>query len=188
MYGITELKKGTVIELDGTPYQVVDYSQKVMGRGGSIVNVRVKSLVDGRTLDKTFKGNEKIAAAALERQTAQFLYADGQSAHFMDKTTFEQFVLDEELVSDDMGFLPEGAEVKVQLFEGRAIGIELPVKVALKVVSAPQVAKGDTQSTVLKEVTLETGRGLQAPIFIKVGDTIIVDTRGGGSYVERAKI
>jgi elongation factor P len=187
MYGITELKKGTLIELEGTPFQVVDYSQKVMGRGGSIVNVRIKSLKDGRVLDKTFKGSEKISAAEIERKSAQFLYTDETAAHFMDKKTYEQFAISKEAVGDALKFLPEGAEATVQLFDSRPIGVELPVKVKLKVVQAPDVVKGDTQSTVQKQVELETGTIISAPIFVKAGDMLVVDTRAGGRYVERAK-
>jgi elongation factor P len=187
VYGITELKKGTLIDLDGTPYQIIDYSQKVMGRGGSIVNVRVKSLTDGKVLDKTFKGSERIAPADVDAKPVQFLYVDGNSAHFMDEKTFEQFEISLELLGDSLNFLPEGATAKIQLYEGKPIGVEVPIKVSLKVISSPEVVKGDTQSTVQKEVTLETGHKIQTPIFIRTGETIIVDTRQGGAYVERAK-
>lgn len=186
MYGITELKKGTVIELDGTPFQVVDYAQKVMGRGGSIVNIKIKSLKDGRVLDKTFKGNERVSAAEIERKAAQFLYADDSGANFMDRQTYEQFAIGQDALGDCLNYLPEGADASIQLFEGQPIGIEMPVKVKLKVAQAPDVVRGDTQSTVQKQVELETGATIQAPIFIKTGDTIVVDTRDG-SYVERAK-
>lgn len=186
MYGITELKKGTVIELNGTPFLVVDYSQKVMGRGGSIVNVRIKSLKDGKLLSKTFKGSEKVNAAQIERKTAQFLYTDGTRAHFMDQKTYEQFVLSTDIVGDYLKYLPEGSDCLVQLFEGQPIGLELPVKVKLKVTQAPDVVRGDTQSTVQKQVELETGAAIAAPIFVKAGDVLVVDTRDG-SYVERAK-
>lgn len=186
MYGITDLKKGTVIELDGDPYRVVEYAQKVMGRGGSIVNVKIKNLIDGRVLDKTFKGSDKIAAAEIERKSVQFLYADGTEVHVMDTTTYEQFVLPKNVVKDVLSFMPEGSQAQLQMHEGKPIGIELPVKVPLKVDEAPDVVKGDTQSTVMKEVKLETGAKAQTPMFIKTGDTIIVDTRDG-SYVERAK-
>lgn len=186
MYGITDLKKGTLIDIDGIPYQVVDYAQKVMGRGGSIVNIKIKSLVDGRVLDKTCKGNEKIMAAMVDRKKSQFLYKDSQSAHFMNQDTYEQFAIPLDIANQYLPYLPEGAETQVQLYEGNPIGIELPVKVPLKVVESPDVVKGDTQSTVQKEITLETGTKMLAPIFIKSNDVIVVDTRDG-SYVERAK-
>lgn len=187
MYGITELKKGTLIDIDGEPFQVVEYSQKVMGRGGSIVNVKIRSLIDGKVLAKTYKGNEKIPAAQVERRRVQFLYADDQAAHFMDEATYDQFEIPADTASESLPYLPEGAHAQLQFYEGAAIGLELPIKVQLKVIQAPDVVKGDTQSTVHKEVQLETGATIQAPIFIKSGDTIVVDTRDGGSYVERAK-
>lgn len=187
MYGITDLKKGTLIDIDGTPYQIVDYAQKVMGRGGSIVNVRIKSLRDGKVLDKTFKGSDKVAPAEVDTKPVQFLYQEGGKGHFMDDQTYEQFEIGLDLLGDSLNFLPEGGRAKIQLFEGQAIGLELPIKVALRVVTAPDVVKGDTQSTVQKEVVLETGHQIQAPLFIKAGETIVVDTRQGGSYVERAK-
>lgn len=186
MYGITDLKKGTVIEYENQPYRVIEYAQKVMGRGGSIVNVKIKNLVDGRVLDKTFKGSEKIAAAEIQRKTVQYLYADETEVHVMDTADYSQFTLPISIVKDALNYLPEGAEAQLELYDGQPIGLELPIKVPLKVTQAPDVVKGDTQSTVMKEVTLETGATVQTPIFIKTGDTIIVDTRDG-SYVERQK-
>jgi elongation factor P len=186
MFGITELKKGTLIDIDGEPYQVVDYAQKVMGRGGSIVNVKIKSLADGKVLAKTYKGNEKIAAAQVDRKKAQFLYADATSAFFMDKATYEQFEIPLGTTKEALPYLPEGASVQIQVYNDAPIGLELPVKVKLTVTKAPDVVKGDTQSTVQKYITLETGAEIQAPIFIKQGDSVIVDTRNG-AYVERAK-
>src|SRR3990167_8666293 len=96
---ITDLKKGTIFQLDGTPYRVVEYAQKVMGRGGSIVNVKIKSLIDGRVLDKTFKGNESIDSADVTNQSVQYLYSDGGKFHFMDEDTYEQFEISDNIIS-----------------------------------------------------------------------------------------
>jgi len=186
MYSITDLKKDTLIQLDGVPYKVIDYAQKQMGRGGSIVNLRIKNLLDGSVIPKTFKGQEKVEPADVSNQKVQFLYADGDAGHFMDETTYEQFEIGADLLGDGLKFLKEGASAQAQLFEGRVINVELPIKVPLKVTDSPDVVKGDTQSTVLKTVTLENGTEVQTPIFIKTGDTIIIDTRDGG-YVERQK-
>src|SRR5215213_5470574 len=95
--GVTDLKKGQIFQLDGVPYRVVEYSQKVMGRGGSIVNVKIKSLIDGKVLDKTFKGNESIEAADITNQTVQYLYSDGTTFFFMNQETFEQFEVSTDL-------------------------------------------------------------------------------------------
>src|SRR6185437_3543348 len=98
---ITNLKKGTLFQLDGVPYRVVDYAQKVMGRGGSIVNVRIKSLLDGKVLEKTFKGNEQLDSADITNQNVQYLYNDGKTFYFMREDTFEQFEVATELVGDN---------------------------------------------------------------------------------------
>jgi len=185
MLSITDLKKDTLIQLDGVPYRVVDYAQKQMGRGGSIVNTKLKNLLDGSVLQKTFKGNEKIDEASVSQQKAQFLYAD-TALHFMDEQTFEQFSVDPSLVGRVKDFLKEGQTVTAQKFDERVMSVDLPTKIELTVTDAPDVTKGDTQSTVMKTVTLETGAQLQVPIFIKSGDAIVIDTRDL-SYVERAK-
>lgn len=186
MYSITDLKKDTIIQLDGTPYKVIEYAQKQMGRGGSIVNVRVKNLLDGSVIPKTFKGQEKIEPADVDNKKMQFLYGEGETLHFMDETTYDQFEVQKSLVGDPAVFLKEGSNAEIQFFNGRVINVELPIKVDLGVTDAPNVVKGDTQSTVLKEVTLETGAKVQTPMFVKAGDTVVIDTRDG-SYVERKK-
>lgn len=186
MYSITDIKKGTVIELGGEPFIVTEYAQKQMGRGGSIVNVKVKSLLDGHVIGKTYKGNDKIAPASLERREVQFLYKSGEQVHFMDKANFEQFELSTEMLGDKINYLVEGNSVDAQLFKGRVVSIDLPIKLPLKVVYAEDVVKGDTQSTVQKSVELETGAKVMVPLFIKTGDIVIIDTRDG-TYVERQK-
>ena len=186
MYSITELKKGTLIQLDGKPYRVVDYSQKVMGRGGSIVNVRIKSLLDGSVIPKTFKGSDRVEPAHVENRTVQYLYNDGSSYHFMDNNTFEQFELTADIVDDAAHYLKEGSEVSLQSFGGNIINLELPNSVFLEVIYSETVVKGDTTSSVQKDATLETGYVTKVPAFIKAGDIIKIDTRTG-DYLERKK-
>ncbi len=186
MYSITDLKKDTIIQIEGTPYKVVDYAQKQMGRGGSIVNVRIKNLLDGSVIPKTFKGQEKVESADVDNKKMQFLYAEGDTLHFMDEATYDQLEVQRELVGDASVFLKEGSQAEVQMFDGRVINVALPIKVDLEVTDSPDVVKGDTQSTVLKEVTVETGAKVQTPMFVKSGEIIVVDTRDG-SYVERKK-
>ena len=186
MLSITDLKKDTIIQIDGTPYKVVEYAQKQMGRGGSIVNVRLKNLLDGSVIPKTYKGQDKIEPANVDSIKMQFLYAEGNTFYFMDEQTYDQVEVQQEMIGDGSRFLKDGAQAEVQMFEGRVINVALPIKVVLAVTDAPDVVKGDTQSTVLKEVELETGTTVQTPIFVKTGDTIVVDTRDG-SYVERKK-
>ena len=184
--GVTDLKKGQVFQMDGTPYRVVEYSQKVMGRGGSIVNVKIKSLLDGKVLAKTFKGNESIEPADITNKNVQFLYSDDNTFYFMDDETYEQFELSADDMEDQKGYMKEGDKVQAQLFDGRVINIELPKNVPLKVTYTENVVKGDTTSSVLKNAELETGITVKVPAFIKDGDLISVDTTTG-AYRERVR-
>lgn len=183
---ITDLKKGTLFQWESEPYRVVEYSQKVMGRGGSIVNVRIKSLIDGKVLEKTFKGNEQLDSADVTNQNVQYLYNDGNVFYFMNQETFEQFEVSSDLVGDGAGYLKEGDIVTLQFFDGRAINVDLPKNVPLKVVYAEDVVKGDTTSSVLKDAEVETGIHVRVPAFVKQGDVISVDT-ATGAYRERVK-
>ena len=183
---ITNLKKGTLFQWEGEPFRVVDYNQKVMGRGGSIVNVRIKSLLDGKVLEKTFKGNETLESADVTSQTVQYLYNDGSVFHFMNGETFNQFEVSADLVGDGAGYLKEGDLVSLQFFNDQPINVELPKNVPLKVVYTEDVVKGDTTSSITKDAELETGITIKVPAFIKTGDLISVDT-SSGTYRERVK-
>lgn len=185
-FGITDLKKGTVFQMDGTPYRVVEYAQKVMGRGGSIVNVKIKSLIDGKVLDKTFKGNENVEPADVTTQKVQYLYNDGTNFFFMNDDTYEQFEVSSEIVGDFAGFMKEGDPINLQLFDGQVINVELPKNVYLKVTYTEDVVKGDTTSSITKDAQVETGITVKVPAFIKTGDVISVDTESG-AYRERKK-
>jgi len=186
MYQPTDLKKGTVVQLDGKPYRVIEYGQKVMGRGGSIVNVRLKNLIDGSVIPKTFKGQDKIEPAEVNNKSVQYLYRDGETFYFMDPETFEQFELSSDTVDTAAGYLKEGDMLSLQFFGDLVINVELPKNLYLEVTYAEDVVKGDTTSSVLKDATLETGITVKVPAFIKVGDIISVDTVTG-EYRERKK-
>ena len=186
MYQPTDLKKGVIVQLDGKPYRVVDYNQKVMGRGGSIVNVRLKNLIDGSVLPKTFKGQDKIEPAEVSTQSVQYLYNDGDTFYFIDPTSFEQFELAADLVDSAKDYLKEGDNLGLQFFDGKVINVELPKNLHLQVTYTEDVVKGDTTSSVLKDATLETGLVVKVPAFIKTGDVISVDT-ASGEYRERKK-
>jgi elongation factor P len=183
--GITDLRKGAIFQLDGEPYRVVDYKQKVMGRGGSIVNVRIKSLLNGKVLEKTFKGNEQLEAADISNQAVQFLYSD-TAYHFMDQQTFEQFEVATDLIGDNAGYIKEGDEVQLQIFNGQPISVELPKNLPIKVIYTENAVKGDTSTSIQKDAKLETGITIKVPAFIKTGDVISVDTVSG-AYRERVK-
>jgi elongation factor P len=185
-YSPTDLKKGVVIEVDGKPFRVVDYNQKVVGRGGSIVNVRIKNLLDGSVISKTFKGQEKIEPAEVISQNVQYLYNDGEKFYFMDPETFEQFEVGSDIVDSATNYLKEGDNVALQSYNGNFTNIELPKNIYLEVTHCETVVKGDTTSSVLKDATLETGLVVKVPSFIKIGDIISVDT-ATGEYRERKK-
>jgi elongation factor P len=181
---ITNLKKGTIFQLDGVPYRVLEYSQKVMGRGGSTVNVKIKSLIDGKVLAKTFHGSDSVDNADVSNRPMQFLYADQDYFHMMDPETYEQL----EAPADEiiLNYIKEGDQVTAQLFDGRIINIELPKNVPLKVTYAEDAVRGDTSSAITKSATTETGLVVKVPAFIKQGDVISVDT-SNGTYRERIK-
>jgi len=184
--GVTDLRKGAVFSWEGTPFRVVEYSQKVVGRGGSIVNVTIKSLIDGKVLQKTFKGNEQLDSVDLSYSNVQYLYNDGSKYYFMDNDSYEQIELLGKILGEQVGFLKEGDVVKAMKIDGHTLSIELPKNVYLKVIYTEDVVKGDTTSSVLKDAKLETGITVKVPSFIKVDDEISVDTETW-EYRERKK-
>ena len=184
--GITSLKKGAVFAIDGVPYRVVEYSQKVMGRGGSTVNVKIKSLIDGKVLSKTFHGNDQVDEAGITHKNVQYLYCDDSKYYLMDNESFEQHEMslghDESLKN----FLTDGDNVRAQFFEGNLIGVEMPKNVKLEVVYTEDAVRGDTSSAITKDAELETGLKVKVPAFIKTGDFVSIDT-STGAYRERLK-
>lgn len=183
---ITNLRKGAVFQMDGVPYRVLEYNQKVMGRGGSTVSVRIKSLIDGRVLAKTFHGSDQVDTADVTNRPAQYLYNDGAHYYFMDNDSYEQFAVEADLMEGKSGFIKEGDQVTAQLFNSRAINVELPKNVPLEVTYTEDAVKGDTSTAITKDATLETGVRIKVPAFIKQGDLISVDTTTG-TYRERVK-
>jgi len=183
---ITNLRKGTIFQLDGVPYRVIEYSQKVMGRGGSTVNVKIKSLVDGKVLAKTFHGSDTVESADVSNRTMQYLYNDGAKFYFMDPDTYEQFELAADAMEDKAGFIKEGDSLSAQFFGGRVINVELAKNVPLKVTYTENAVRGDTSTAITKDAKLETGITIKVPAFIKTGDMISVDTTTG-AYRERVK-
>jgi elongation factor P len=157
-----------------------------MGRGGSIVNVRIKSLIDGKVLEKTFKGNEQLDYADVSTQSVQYLYNDGSTFFFMNQETFEQFEVPSDLVGEGAGYIKEGDIVGLQFFNDKAISVDLPKNVPLLVTYTEDAVKGDTTSNITKDATLETGIIVKVPAFIKTGTVISVDT-ATGAYRERVK-
>lgn len=187
MLAINDLKTGAYIALEGEPYVILKHDFVKMGRGQGVMRTTVKNLKTGQTLERSFKGADKIEAADISRSKANFLYREGGNYYFMDSSTYDQFFVSEEQLGEDKReFLFENLEVNVLNFNNLPISIELPKKIQLKVASAPPGIRGDTaQGSVTKKVTLETGQTVDVPLFIKQGEDIIVNTETG-RYVSKA--
>lgn len=186
MLSLNELKAGTVITIEGAPYEVVKYQHSKMGRGGAVLRTTLKNLITGNNIERTFHGDEKFAPAELERTTAQFLYRQGGDFVVMDTTTFDQFTIPAAMVGFAANFIKDGQTVELLTFESSPINLSLPTKMPFKVTQADMAVKGDSATNPMKNATLETGFVVRVPMFISTGDTILVDTRDG-SYIERAK-
>lgn len=182
----TDLKKGTLFTMNGEPFQSIEYRQKVMGRGSSVVTVKARNLRDGKITEKTFRGSEDLGYADVNKKNAQYLYADESTFYFMDEETYDQVEINKDMIGELAGYLKEGSKVIVQFFEGQPLTVELPKNVWLTVEYTEPAVKGDTSSSVQKEARLETGLVIRVPIFIKTGDVVSVDVETG-AYRERQK-
>lgn len=186
MLSMSDLRPGVVIIWNGQPHQIIWREHTMMGRGGGILRTKMRNLTNGSVIENTFKGNDKVDEADLDRKKAQFLYIDEQNAAFMDTTSYEQFELSKPSLGDQAEWLVEGMEVDILIFNGKPIGVTLPTKVEYEVTYTEPGFKGNTASNTLKPATVSTGAETMVPLFINIGDKIIVDTRDG-SYAERGK-
>ncbi len=184
MYSISDLKVGTIIAYDNQPYEVTSTLHVKMARSGANLKTKLKNLITGATLDKTFSGSDKIDEADLERSKANFLYQNNDSYTFMDNQSYEQFELERETIGLQADFLKEGQTVDTMIYQGKPVSIKLPIKIELKVVESPPGVKGDTAGSATKMITLETGKQIKAPLFINQDEIIRVNTETG-EYVER---
>ena len=181
-----DLKKGVKIEIDGEPYILVQFEFVKPGKGQALYKCKLKNMVSGAQFDRTFRSGEKFKQPDLEEQEMEYLYAEGDQFCFMNMTTYVQEFLTEEQLGDAKNFLKENTVCNILLFEGRPIGISLPIFINLKVEETEPWVKGDTASGDSKPATLETGYVLQVPPFIEKGEQLKIDTRTG-AYVERVK-
>jgi elongation factor P len=181
-----DFKRGMVIKLDGNLYSVLEYQHVKPARGGAFVRTKLKSVTKGSVIDKTFRGGEKVEDVRIESKTMQFLYDEGDSLVFMDTESYEQESIDKDLMGNILNFIKEGDSINVSMYEGKAIIIEPPTFVELKVIYAEPGVKGDTATNVTKPVKVETGAEVHVPLFINEGDYLKIDTRTG-EYVERVK-
>jgi len=186
MYGTAEFKKGLKIELDGSPFMIVDFQHVKPGKGGAFVRTKLKNLLTGRVLDQTFRSGEKVKKPDLVEKEMQYLYKDGDSYCLMDNDTYEQIMLTTEQVGDAVLFLTENMNLKVLIFNQQPVAVDLPNFVELTVAQTEPGVRGDTATGGTKPATLESGAVIQVPLFINEGDRLKVDTRTG-TYIERLK-
>lgn len=185
MLSMTEIRKGKLIVLDGEPYQVTASEYLRMQQRRPVMRTTLKHIRTGATKQHSFQQSDKVAEADVGRVPYQFLYIDHDNYAFMDQETFDQVELGADVVGDAAPYLLDGQMVDMVLFDGEPIGVELPIKIDRKVIEAAPGVKGDTSSNVMKEVIVEGNLKVKAPLFIKAGDSIRIDTRSG-EYVERA--
>ena len=149
------------------------------------MKIKIKNLINGNILEKTLQGNDKVENANTEKKKCNYMYSDENNSYFMDNETYDQFSLPLEQLGEKKKFLIDGTDVDTLYFEGKPVSVDLPIKMKLKVISAPPGVKGNSAGNVTKKVTLETGAEISVPMFIKEGEVIIINT-DSGEYVERA--
>jgi len=184
MIDVNELRKGVTFEFDGSLYKVLDYSHNKTGRGNANIRIKARNLQTGANIERTFSSGQSVQDVSLDFHNVSYLYTDGDFYHFMDNDTFEQPAIKKEMLGDDALYLKEGMEVKLTFYKGGPLDIEIPSSVDLKVIEAETAIRGDTATGVTKKVKTETGLEVNCPQFVKVGDTIRVNTETGG-YVTR---
>ncbi len=185
MLNFNEIKTGKVIKVNSEPFIIIKTDHHKMGRGGAVLKIKCRNLINGNILERTYQGAEKAEEAETETKKANFMYKDKDEAYFMDNASFEQFNLPLEEIGEPAQFLKEGVDVDVLYFESRPVSISLPIKMDFKVVSAPPGVKGNSAGNVNKQVEIETGAKINVPMFINEGDVIRINT-DTGEYVERA--
>ena len=179
-----EFRKGLKILIDNEPFVIVEFQHVKPGKGGAFVKTRIKSLVSGNVLDRTFRSGDKSEVPDVEQKEMQYLYKEGDQYHFMDTGSYEQTFVPETNLGDAVNYLKDGMVIALSFYKGKAIGVELPNFVDLKVVNTEPGIKGDTAQNATKPATLESGYTLQVPLFLEEGEVVKIDTRTG-QYITR---
>jgi len=186
MYTVADLRKGLKITLDGDPYIVIAFDFAKPGKGQALYRTKMRNMINGTILDRTYRSGETFEPASLEERTMQFLYKEDNAYHFMDNRNYEQIVINEDALGDTKNYLIDNLQADVLLFRDKAIGVNVPNFVNLRVVQTDPWAKGDTSGSDSKPATVETGYVLRVPPFIEEGELITIDTRTG-EYSTRVK-
>lgn len=185
MISTGDLRKNVTIELDGNLYKIEDFQHVKMGRGSAFVKLKMRNIRKGDITERTFQAGERFQRANLDKSAVQFLYADGDTYHFMNTETYDQMAIGREQIGDAVNFLKENATVELVSFGDEPLSIELPPSVEMEVTYTEPGLRGDTATGGTKPATIETGYTVQVPLFVNTGDRIRVDTRTG-TYIERA--
>ena len=184
VYMAGDVRNGTTFELEGNVFKVVEFQHVKPGKGAAFVRTKLKNVITGATLERTFNPSEKLIGAEIEKREMQYLYADGDLYYFMDNETYEQIPLNKEQIGDALKYIKENMSVKILSFKGNVFAVEPPMFVELEVTYTEPGFSGNTTTTSGKPATLETGLELMVPLFINVGDVLKIDTRTC-TYMER---
>jgi elongation factor P len=187
VYETSDFRNGLKIEVDGQPYTVVYFQFVKPGKGTAFTRTKIKNMLTGAVIERTYRTGETVDAADIEEHTMQYLYNDGTSYTFMNNETYEQIEISKEMLGNDVYFLMENLEVQVLFWRGKPITITLPTFIESRIVYTEPAVRGNTSGNVLKDAKLECGATVGVPIFVEEGELIRVDTREGGSYVSRVK-
>ena len=180
-----DFRNGVTFDIDGTVFQIIEFQHVKPGKGAAFVRTKIRNVISGAVLERTFNPTEKFPTAFIERKDMQYLYSDGDLYYFMDNESYEQMPINGSVLGDNFKFVKENMDCKVLSYKGNVFGIEPPNFVELQVTETEPGVKGDTATNVTKPATLETGAEIKVPIFINEGEMIRVDTRTG-EYMERA--
>ena len=185
MINASDFRNGVTLEMDNGIWTIVSFLHVKPGKGAAFVRTKLKNIVTGAVIERTFNPTDKFPKAMIETKEMQYLYADGDMYYFMDTETYDQLALTHEQVADAIPFVKENTNVTVRFFKGAPFSVAAPNFVELTVVNTEPGFKGDTASNTTKPATVETGYTLNVPLFIEVGDVLRIDTREGGSYMSR---
>ena len=184
VYMAGDLRNGTTFELDSNVFRVVEFQHVKPGKGAAFVRTKLKNVITGAVLERTFNPSEKLQGAEIEKRVMQYLYNDGTLYYFMDNTTYEQIPLNEEQIGDALKYIKENMDVTMLSFKGSVFNVEPPMFVELEVIETEPGFKGDTATGANKPAKVETGANVNVPLFVEQGDVISIDTRTG-EYLKR---
>ena len=184
VYSAGDFRNGTTFEMDGNVFKVVEFQHVKPGKGSAFVRTKLKNVITGAVIEKTFNPSEKYPGAEIEKRDMQYLYQDGDLYYFMDNNTYEQIPLNEEQIGDALKYMKENMDMKILSYKGKVFAVEPPIFVELEVIYTEPGFAGNTTTTSGKPAKLETGLELQVPMFVNIGDVIRIDTRTG-EYMER---